>query len=134
MAQTYLGVDYGQKRWGVAVGDDESRVARPLETIAGDQPEALERLRQLCGDHQAASLVLGLPRGLDGQDTAQTAMVRQVATEWQEVLGVPVVLQDEAVTSELAAERLKQQGASTAGGAIDREAAAIILQDYLEAL
>jgi putative Holliday junction resolvase len=127
----YLGIDYGAKRVGLATGDDDVRLAVPLVTLEGDKGDLTEQLQRICKEEQIDEVVMGLPRGLEGQETAQTARVREVATGLEEALGLPMSLQDEALTSEVARDRLVDRGQSIKGGAIDREAAAIILQDYL---
>jgi putative Holliday junction resolvase len=132
--QRYLGIDYGAKRMGVASGDDEVRLAAPLVTLEADKGDWVKQLQQICRDETINHIVIGLPRGLDGQETAQTARVRAEAKRLEEELGLPLSLQDEALTSEAARERLAEQGQPTTGGIIDRTAAAIILQDYLDGL
>jgi len=130
----YLGVDFGDKRVGLATGDDEVCLATPLETLDGTQEDLLEVFIRTCRKEEIDHIVMGLPRGLDSQDTAQTVKVRNFAVKLESALGLPLTLQDEALTSVAARERLQERGQATDGGAIDREAAAIILQDYLGAL
>jgi putative Holliday junction resolvase len=115
----------------LATGDDEVRLATPLVTLEGEADDLVEQLQQICRDEQIDAIVMGLPRGLEGQETAQTTRVREEAVKLASALGLPLSLQDEALTSEVARERLTERGQSTDGGAIDREAAAIILQDFL---
>ena len=135
MALRYLGIDYGSKRVGLAVGDAEAKYARPLVTLDGQATDLAEQLRRICDEQMVGTIVMGLPRGLDGQETAQTAIVRRRFVELSHALPqLQWYFQDEAVTSELARERLKSRGESVADGAVDREAAAIILQDYLDQL
>ena len=122
--KTYLGIDYGSKRVGIALGDDDTKIARPLEILSNDGA-LMANLSDLIKQHQPAGLVLGLPRGLDGQETAQTKLTRDFGGS----LGrfeLSVKFQDEAVTSELA-------GSGSRTPADDR-AAALILQDYLDGL
>lgn len=134
MPRRYLGIDYGSKRVGLAVGDDEVRRAVPLATIEGGSDLA-QRLRRICDEQMIHTIVMGLPRGLDGQETAQTVLVRDRGKELSaELSRFEWYYQDEAVTSELAKERLIARGQATSAGAIDREAATIILQDYLDQL
>lgn len=121
-----LGIDYGRQRIGLALGDDETKLASPLETISGH--EGFERVAQLIKEQHIGKIVVGLPRGLDGQTTAQTNETREFIDRLSQ-FGLPVVAQDEAVTSELAAKRV---GRTDDKGAIDREAAAIILQDFFD--
>lgn len=124
---TLLGLDVGQKRIGVARGSSLARLASPLMVVNVDGKE-LAQLGSLITQEGAAALVVGLPRGLDGQDTAQTATVREFAKSLDS-LGLPVYWQDEAGTT-------KQAEAEAGGRAtnIDARAAAIILQDYLDNL
>jgi putative Holliday junction resolvase len=77
-------------------------------------------------------IVVGLPRGLDGQETPQTLVVRRFVDDVLEKLAPRVELQDEAATSAVAEERLRQSGKRYRREQIDAEAAAIILQDWLD--
>lgn len=105
-------------------------IASPLRTVA---PHELVAAIQSEGPF--AAVVVGLPRGLDGQDTTQTLAVRRFSDDllWRR-LHIEPVFQDEAGTSSVAEDRLKASGKTYAKGAIDAEAAAIILQDYLDTL
>jgi putative holliday junction resolvase len=127
-----LGVDFGSKRIGVATGDDDLKIAQPLTTITGDDP--LRRLATIIANEEAKLVVIGLPRGLDGQETAQTLVAREFARQVEFELGVSVELQDEAGTSSVAEDRLKAAGRAYEAADIDAEAACIILQDYLDNL
>ncbi len=122
---TYLGVDYGEKRIGLAVASDPVRIAQPLQTLTNDEHTS-GQLAAIMADRGVTEVVWGLPRGLDGQETAQTGVARAAAERL--IPEMPVHLQDEAVTSELAKERGAKKGE------LDAEAAAIILQDYLDSL
>ncbi len=126
----YLGIDYGAKRVGLATADSAAMIASPLRTVA---PHELVAAIQSEGPF--AAVVVGLPRGLDGQDTTQTLAVRRFSDDllWRR-LHIEPVFQDEAGTSSVAEDRLKASGKTYAKGAIDAEAAAIILQDYLDTL
>jgi putative holliday junction resolvase len=120
---TYLGVDYGEKRIGLALASDPVRIAQPLQTLTNDE-HASGQLASIMADHDVTEVVWGLPRGLDGQETAQTEAAR--AASLRLLPEMPVHFQDEAMTSELAAERGAKKGE------LDAEAAAIILQDFLD--
>lgn len=134
IAKRYLGVDYGSKRVGLATGDDEVRLATPLSTLEVEPENLVEALLHICHKEAVDHIIMGLPRSLESQDTAQTVKVRNLAIKLESTLGLPITLQDEALTSEVARERLVDAGQPIDGGAIDREAAAIILQDYLDSL
>ena len=81
------------------------------------------------------AVVVGLPRGLDGHETPQTLAVRRFCDDilWRK-LKIEPIFQDEAGTSSVAEDRLKASGKPYPKGAIDAEAATIILQDYLDTL
>lgn len=80
-------------------------------------------------ENNVDTLVVGLPRNLDGRDTAQTRAVRQFVEALQ--LDLPIVFQDEALTSQQAEAGLRQRKRGYNRGDVDAEAAAIILTDYL---
>lgn len=125
MAERYLGIDFGGRRIGLAVADADSKLARPLTTVA-----PAEFAATLASEAPFAVVVVGLPRGLDGQDTLQTLAVRRWADD---MLGdQTVVFQDEAGTSSLAEDELRASGRAYQAADIDAQAAAIILQDYLD--
>jgi putative Holliday junction resolvase len=125
--QKYLGVDYGSARVGLAVANSSAGLARPAATMA---PEKLAEFVAERGPFDV--IVVGLPRGLDGQETPQTLAVRRFVTDHIEAMAPRVELQDEAATSAVAEERLRQSGKRYLREQIDAEAAAIILQDWLD--
>ena len=130
-----LGIDYGQKRIGLATANSAVRLAVPQEWIeAKNESDALaQTIRLIIGDGYE-TVVVGLPRGLDGQETEQTRTVREFAEKLGEQTEVTIVLQDEADTSNAARERIKSSGKKPVPGELDSVAAALILQDYLEKL
>ena len=130
MTKQLLALDIGERRIGVAKGDTGVRLAVPLCTLVVDGTET-ERIARLLQDERADCLVIGYPRNQSGEPTAQTVYVETVA-KGLERLGVPIVYQDESLTSVIAEQRLQQRGKPYDKGMIHAEAAAIILQDYLE--
>lgn len=128
--ERYLGIDYGVKRIGLAIGDNDAKLAQPLATVT-----AAELVATIQREGPFQAVVVGLPRSLDGHDTAQTLAVRRFSDDmlWRH-LRIEPVFQDEAATSAVAEERLKESGRPYTKADIDAEAAAIILQDYLDSL
>lgn len=130
----FLALDVGEKRIGVAQGSSETRIAVPVGFIETGGTEWQE-IAQAANFYGANRLIIGLPRNNQGQETAQSAYVREFARQLvQQIPGVKVRFQDETLTSVLAEDRLKERGRPYAKGDIDAEAAAIILQDYLDGL
>jgi putative Holliday junction resolvase len=134
MSQTksYLALDVGEKRIGIAVGDSGVRIAIPFETLEVDGSE-LAQIARLAINENADTIVVGYPRNQSGEPTAQTAYVEEFAKQLHDMAS-NIVFQDESLTSVLAEQRLKAQGKPYTKGDIDAHAATIILQDYLERL
>jgi putative holliday junction resolvase len=124
-------LDVGEKRIGVAVADLNVRIAVPYDTVFVDGKE-LERIAEIVIREEADTLVLGYPRNQLGESTAQTQYVEQFATGLEDLVPL-IVFQDESLTSVLAEQQLVAHGKPYAKADIDAQAAAIILQDYLEA-
>lgn len=123
-----LGIDYGQKRVGLALGSSESKLARPLDTLPNNDA-LLTRIKDIIAKESIGKVVVGLPRGLEGQNTQQTHLVAEFIRKLHTDLQLPIETIDEALTSEAAIQRL---GSAAARKDIDKTAAAIILQDYLD--
>jgi putative holliday junction resolvase len=142
-----LGVDLGERRVGLAVADEDGLAARPLATIPrGRDLEAdIRRLAEVVGREGIVALVVGLPLEARGNEGNQATLTKSWARAIGHALGLPVVYRDERLTSEVAEQRVGPIGRGRAGGPpgrsrrdayrarIDREAAAIILQDELDA-
>lgn len=129
----YLGLDVGERRVGVAVGDGALRMAWPHSTLLVGH-DFVSKLQQIIESEQVTSLVVGRPRNQSGEPTQQTKFVEDFAQQTLANINLPLHWQDESVTSAVAEERLKASGKPYANEDIDSQAAAIILQDFLEAL
>lgn len=127
-----LALDVGSKRVGVAVTGGGISIARPLATLPREAADFWQQLQAIIEEQAPEVLVLGLPRGLDGQETAQTAAVRHFADELVMYTTLPVQWQDEALTSVKATETLQARGVPYDKGEVDALAAAYILTDYVE--
>jgi putative Holliday junction resolvase len=126
-----LALDVGERRIGVAVAGSEAKLARPLTTLLNTD-KFFDELAKIVQQEDIGRLVVGLPRGLEGQTTAQTETVQGFAKELENRLSLPVHLQDEALTSVQAEAELKQRRKLSVKGDIDALAATLILEDYLQ--
>ena len=129
-----IGLDVGEKRIGVARANSSTRIAIPIGFIDvnGTEWDEIIKLSKL---HNTEFFVIGLPRSNEGNETAQSMYVRQFAkTLIEKIPGAKIRFQDESFTSVVAEERLKARRKAFSKGEIDAEAAAIILQDFLENL
>lgn len=127
---TILALDVGGVRIGLALASKQARIASPHGFIANDV-QATQALRKLCQEKGVTQLVIGLPRGLEGQRTGQTVAVEEYGADIAQSLGLPLAWQDEAVTSVRAEEELEHRGKPYEKGDIDALAATYILEDYL---
>ena len=137
-----VGLDIGEKRIGVAVSDATATLARPLNVL---RPTSLEtdaldvvmrEIARLAAEEDGVSaIVVGLPRRLDGSPTPMTLRVEQFARRLESTATVPVMLQDERLSSREAESRLavRDKDWRSRKARLDAAAAAVILQDYLDA-
>jgi putative holliday junction resolvase len=131
----FLGIDFGEKRIGLAISDPDGRLAVPLTTLERrNDRSALRQIAEIAREEKVERLVLGEPVNLDGQRGAIAERVRSFGARLAEMTGLPVEWVDEALTSAEAAARLRQAGIATRRqpGRIDAVAAQILLQDALD--
>lgn len=127
-----LGVDPGGKRMGLAVGDDETGVASPLEVVPyGGVDAACDRIRGELERRGASLVVIGLPTDVDGERTPACRRSERLA-EALEARGVAVKLQQEYLTTVEARERARAGGLDR-DRPLDHLAAQIILEEFLGA-
>jgi putative Holliday junction resolvase len=129
-----IALDPGTKRIGVAICDETQSVCRPLQTIQRKSwKSVLENVKDLLADYDAKGLIVGLPHNFDGTDSEMTEFARDMGRKFSLSLDVPVLLQDERATSFEARGRLWKQGKTAKDTRhVDAEAAAIILEDFLD--
>jgi len=136
-----LGIDYGERRIGIAVSDPSGTLARPVGAIAGDANQELavarviDQLAALERDDEPVSLVVvGLPTRLDGSANEQTPRVQAFAELLRARSGRSVVLQGERLTSHEADGLLamRERDWRKRKRRLDEVAAAVILQEYLD--
>ena len=129
-----LGIDLGTKRVGVALTDELQITVRPLPVLARTSWKKLVReLREICQQFDVKMVVVGLPLRLDGTEGDASLAARRTAQKLHQTLALPVFLQDERSTSVDAENRLRDAGLrrADAAKAVDSEAAALILNDFI---
>lgn len=127
-----LGIDVGSMRVGLALARADVNIPIVLDTLLREDADFWQQLVRLIAQHDVKQIVLGLPRGLDGQETAQTGLVRLFAQELATHTCLPLAWQDEALTSIKAETVLKQSAKPYKKADIDALAACYILEDYLD--
>ncbi len=147
MSHQVVGIDLGERRIGVALGDLETRTASPFVTLSRGKSVAQDAaaISRLAAEHQARVLVVGLPLDMDGGEGLQATTTREWAEAVASATGLSLRFRDERLTSERAERRIGTAGRGRSGGPpsaaqreayrarVDREAAALILQDELDA-
>lgn len=133
-----MALDYGTKSIGVALSDELQLTARPLTTIRRHNLKFAQVLTQivvLVNQYEIGTLVVGLPLNMDGSRGPATARVTSFLMELRRHIQIPIVTQDERLTSIEADELLREQGARRPErrAKSDEYAALVILRDYLAA-
>jgi len=137
-----LGIDLGEKRIGLALADEDSLSARALATIprGRDMPADARTLRRIVEEQGIGAVVVGLPLEAGGNEGTMAIAARAWGMALASELGLPVSFRDERLSSHVAESRLGPMGGPPSRTQraryrerVDREAAAIILQDELEA-
>lgn len=128
-----LALDVGEKRVGVAVCDEMQTLATPLTVLQRrSRAEDLERLARLALEQRVVGLVAGHPLNVDGSAGPQAQQAARYARRVAGHLALPLALWDEYGSSQEAAARLAHAPKQRRRMALDAEAAAVILQDYLD--
>jgi putative Holliday junction resolvase len=131
-----LALDLGDRRIGVAVSDADERVASPVTVLerTRDRQRLHRQIAELVAEWDAAILVVGLPLSLDGGTGPAAAKVEAEAAELGEVVGVPIELHDERLSTVTAERMLKERDLDGRARrkVVDMVAASVILQDWLD--
>jgi putative Holliday junction resolvase len=125
-----LALDIGEKRVGVAIASSYVKIASPLTTLSNDSI-FFDSLIKIIESHDVNLIVVGLPRTLEGNETAQTLKTRDFIDRLKSEISQEIITQDEALSSVRAEEILKTRGKIFAKADIDKLAACLILEDYL---
>ncbi len=121
----FLGIDHGQAKIGLALGDNEANFSLPYKIVK--TKEFFKVINEILKEESIDEIVLGLPKNLNNEDTQQTAIVYDFLNQLKEVIKLPIHLEDERMTSrlgkELQSDKRKNEDASSA---------ALILETFLK--
>lgn len=127
-----LGLDIGLRRIGVAISDPLGMNVTPLEVLENLGPEGLRDYIEEKKGQGVGVVVLGFPLTMRGEEGKQARSTQEFARVLEEIEDIEVILWDERFSTVEAEKRLREAGHSLRGRTVDAEAAAIILQSYLE--
>lgn len=129
-----LGIDHGDTRIGIALSDPTEFLASPL-CVLDSTNAGLDQIIALIAEHQVEKMVVGLPRNMDGSYGSATEKVRKFIEKLKARTGVPVFEWDERLSTVSAHNALREAGldGKQRKGVVDKVAAQIILQNYLDA-
>jgi putative Holliday junction resolvase len=136
MFKRYLSLDIGDVRIGVAKSDIMGVIATPLEVIDRRKTKAVKRIRELCEEHGTKSIVVGIPKSLDGTEKRQAEKVREFIEKLKNKISELEIIEVDERLSTVSADRMLEnngvKGALNKRKTVDQVAAAIILQTYLD--
>ena len=131
----FLAIDFGEKRVGLALSDPTKIIAKPFKSISyTNQDDLLNKISLIIEQKNVEKIILGLPIGLKGQQTAQTNRVFEFYNLIKDKNDIKIVMEDERLSSVSAKKSLVLQNIKTGHNKalIDETAAAIFLQLYLD--
>ena len=131
----FLAIDFGEKKVGLALSDPIKIIAKPFKTIFySNQNDLINKIALIIKDEKIEKIILGLPKGLKGNNTSQTNLVIEFYNFIKDKIDTPIVMEDERLSSVSAKKSLILQNIKTGHNKtlIDETAAAIFLQLYLD--
>ena len=135
IAQTLLGLDFGDKTIGIAVSDKSKTIATPIITIKRKGVlKDIEKLLSILKEYDVGGIILGMPLSLDGSENERTEKVRKFAKEIIKCKDIKIAFQDERYSSDVIYKELRKNSISKdkIKKKIDQMAASYILQGFLD--
>lgn len=138
----YLAIDYGEKRVGIAVSDEDKKYSFSRDYIFNDK-SFFEKLEAVLRNENISRIIVGYPLNFNSEKTIQTLKVEQFKTELQKFLiskslNIEICFFDERLTSRIASQSILDSGLKKSKrrekGLVDSISAQIILQDYLDSI
>lgn len=128
---TLLALDIGEKRIGVARANSIALIAEPLNTLTNND-EFFNRLSDLIDEHKVSLLIIGSPKNLNDNPTEQTRYTHDFAKKIASTIKVPIMFQNEALSSVTARDRLSRANRNYDKSEVDATAATVILETFIE--
>lgn len=132
----YIALDIGDVRIGVARSDIMGIIATPLETINRKKVKSVKRIVEICKENNTESIVVGIPKSLNGEEKRQAEKVREYIEKIKkEIPNAKIIEVDERFSTVIADNiltELNTKGAIEKRKVVDKVAASIILQTYLD--
>ncbi len=128
MSEKLLGIDYGEKKVGLAIADTETKIASPFKILNNDK-NILAKISEICQEEEISKIVIGLPLTLKSSTSKQTKIVFSFIEKLKKATYLPIIEQDERLSSSYAKSLLKEMKVKHMD---DDVAAMIILQSYLD--
>ncbi len=125
-----LALDVGGVRVGVAIMSIDAKLPHPLRTLTSQGQDLFAEIKSIINEESVSQLVIGLPRGLSGQNTSQTEETISFVETLKTQVTIPIDMQDEALSSSRAKDELEKRGKPYTKGDIDALAATYILEDW----
>jgi len=123
----YMGIDYGDKRIGIAISDPGGRISFPEKTVRNHgNPYIWDEILSIIQEKSVSRIIVGLPLSFEMQETDESIKVRKFVEELKKITPLPIEFENEAATTRMA-KKLGVKNEHT-----DEAAAAIILQSYLD--
>jgi putative Holliday junction resolvase len=136
MTGRVLGVDWGEKRIGLALSDETGTLAQPLATLTrrAGRRFPMQRLRALLDAHHPVAVVVGLPLTPEGHEGDAAVAARAMGSLIAARTGLPVHYLDERMTTARVQRTIRELGGGTRGrkGEVDQLAAVVLLQQFLD--
>ncbi|MEA2103289.1 MAG: Holliday junction resolvase RuvX [Candidatus Cloacimonadota bacterium] len=130
-----LGIDFGERRIGIALSDESMVFSSPYITIdVKKTPDYFKKIHKIIGDKQVTKIVIGNPLNVEGQDTHKSKTIKQFADKLANLIEVPIVFWDETHTTLKAKEILKlnKKSLKKHKKELDKIAASLMLEDYMQ--
>ncbi|HAR62607.1 MAG: Holliday junction resolvase RuvX [Candidatus Margulisiibacteriota bacterium] len=128
-----LGIDYGEKRIGVALSDPLQIIASPFKVVANDN-KAISEIKEIIKEYDVSEIVVGRPINLKGAETASTIKAREFKEKLEQEISLPIAFWDERLSTKSANNALLEGNVSRGKRKqlVDKIAAVFILQSYMD--